>query len=163
MNGKVVWGDVADQPPRIISLLRTIRAGSHIPAAEVERALQDIDSIIATWTESESLSELREALGVNGSRGGRKKQQTVDRENEIVLQVINAALSGVDVGNYRKAADAINVDEKVIERAWRQWSSLHVNALRVAAQSKAEWAPEYGAVIDRLPPVATTNPKRDNQ
>jgi hypothetical protein len=159
---KVVWGKVADQDPRIVSLLRTLRARQHVPPEEVQRAFEELDGILQEWIDTENLSRLRIALGVKGSRGGRRTQIAVSRELDLVLQIVNAALSGRDVSNYRKAADVLGVeDEKTIERAWRQWSSLQMANVVAVANSGVSFAVEYRDAIARLPAVVTS--RRDTE
>lgn len=149
-KGAVKWGKVADPAPRIIRLLRTIKAGA-IPQSAKDEAHRCLDEIIAQWDETESLAQLREALGVNGARGGRRTQRAVSREFDLVLAVINAALAGKDVSNYRKAADELQSDEKVIERAWRQWSSVCCTMIEASENSHGQ----VRDALSRVPPVAS--------
>lgn len=154
------WGQVADPEPRIVSLLRTLKARDRVPEHELQGAMRELDAILAAWIGSESISTLRTALGVARvaeRRGGRRTQRAVEKENRIVMDLINHALRGTDVSTYQAAADALGCDEKQIERAWKQWGELQSHWLRVpAAFSVLGTAEQAAAAIRRLPKVVDT-------
>jgi hypothetical protein len=127
--GNVKWGRVADPEPRIISLLRTIAERNHsgFPQDEVVRAFSDLDNIVKAWLDRESLTELRELLGVTQSKK-RRTQRTVNRETAITMAVVNAALRGNDDPK-KTAGDEIPAEEREVQRAWKEWGELRLSEL----------------------------------
>jgi hypothetical protein len=133
---------VADPIPRIISLLQTVRdARRSVPAEERDRAWLEIDAILAAWDERESVSELRTAFGLDTIRKGRRRRQsTVNRETEISLAIMTAALNGDDkpMQTARKKCDT---DEREVQRAWKTWKFLymrHLDALLEVEQFRVQ-------------------------
>lgn len=138
MRKSFKFGRAADPEPMAILLLRGLRdlvdpVGE--PGARLDRAavLRTADRILKTWQERESVSQLREMLGVaerSQKAHRRRTHRVVQEETGIVCRLINLALSGHDVANFRKAADALNLDEKAVERAWKEWGDMYTYPLR---------------------------------
>jgi hypothetical protein len=132
--------------PRIVQLLREL--SDALDDAGVSRLgingsddlyyLHDqIDDILRAWKQHENLSELRELLGVNARRrGAPRTEAAVKKERAIVWTIVCQACAGNDVSTFVKAAGfSGGLDEKQIGRAWKEWGSYKIWALRRARKS----------------------------
>jgi hypothetical protein len=121
-----------------------------------------LHQILDDWIALESVTRLREALGVAAvPRGARRTQRAVSQENLLVQSLIVHAMSGQNVSTFQLAADALGRSEKQIERAWRQWGPLRTCWIRQrAAHARAAFddplTDEQAAhTIERLPSLDT--------
>lgn len=127
------------------------------PGARLARdaALAELALILEGWRENESLSDLRLVLGVapaSGRPNARRTLRAVENEVELVNRLIGAALAGCDCSTYRLAADALgNVDEKKVERAWREWGDLQAGLLRGVCTIWPTQAENIRRALGRLP------------
>lgn len=154
------WGRVADAEPRAILLLRALQDALDprgAPGARLaqDEALAELARILEAWDESESISELRRALDVSPAgrrRNDRRKLRTVRNEMQLLDRLISAALAGVDCSTYRRAADALgDVDEKRIERVWREWGDLRASSMRAMCSIWPAQAENIHRALTRLP------------
>jgi hypothetical protein len=127
------------------------------PGARLSRAdaLAKLESILGSWQRDEDLTALRNELGVapqGGRPKARRKLSQVGGEMQIIDRLLGVALSGVDCGTYGRAADALgDVDEKKIERAWREWGSLRASDLRALCSIWPDQEENITAALARLP------------
>lgn len=153
--------------PKIISLLRTVltpaRGWGGMDPVILERAYVDLEAIVKAWVKNEDIDELKEALGVSPPRGRPRTNRQVREEKKIVESVIAAARTGLDVSTYSKAANALNVDEKQIERAWNAWGESLTLGMRrnkaadegKLAELRAHFTAEAAAAAEQFPHMAS--------
>jgi hypothetical protein len=138
-----------DPDPPIIRMLRALRAGD---SDSLRSAMGELDAILEQWIQHESIAELRTSLLGTARANRRRTQKTVDREYGLYMGVLNAAREGRDVTTFQLAADAVNADEKTVERAWKKWAPAHVPLLQKGARRDDEFKEMYKAMLARLPP-----------
>lgn len=158
------WGRPADAEPMAILLLRGLRDlvdPTGDPGARLDRAtvLNAVDRILTTWSKRESISDLRRMLGLaeHGRKANRRRTiRVVQEETDIVCRLIGLAKSGTDVSSYRKAADCLgDVDEKKIERAWKEWGDMYTYPLRTGLVDLGWLTQEQsGGILRRLPSIS---------
>lgn len=138
---EVLYGSrwpVSDPPPKIIVLLQTaLNLRGIAPDPYHDSSRKELEEIVANWWRNENVAELVKALGVEKSkRGPRRKQATVNRETEIYLQVMNAALNGEE-DPFEAAAGKLQADMREVQRAWEKWSFLAKRSLVSLRQNGA--------------------------
>lgn len=119
---KDAFKHVAPPPPAIIDFIR-------------QRNFERLDAIVAQWDRSDSMDELRRALGVVGEQHRRRSQATVEAETAIARAIMSAALNG-NHDPFAAVEIDTGFDAKRIQRAWEKWATLHLDMLAAIAQAK---------------------------
>lgn len=119
--------DVADPPPKVISLLREIfvafSSSSNFESQRIE-VRSKIEPILAMWEQSEDIEMLRSELGVAKRGQGRKRTQaTVNFECDLAFAVAEHEARGTPLPIEFVAAEA-QVDERTVKNAVKRWPSI---------------------------------------
>jgi hypothetical protein len=143
------FGRVADSNPAIIENLRIIRHSAST-AAERRRANDFFDAVLKGWSETESVSQLREKLGVVGRANRRRRQATVNVETDIAMAVMQAALNGEHDPIEQVATDRdINVER--VRDAWTEWRGVYIPTVeKLASASDSILSQRAKSAIPRL-------------
>lgn len=139
--------------PRIVFLIEVALSPTLYPPKWVDDAMKELREITTSWHTNGSLSDLREKLGVTAKKGGQRTWAAYARHIEILECLRKAARSGKDVSTYRKAADAIDIDEKSIQRTWKEHGGWLLSLLsKDVEQLPSDRADATRKVISLLPP-----------
>ena len=112
--------------PTIIKLLDQLLMPDLLDSSEKENAAMTAQNILGRWEENEDINELRQLLGVNFPRGGRRKYKTAVFEFHIATAVQARIESGLSE-NAAQAKDTIageyDLDIRKVERYYKDWKN----------------------------------------